>query len=99
MKITDKPLRKEDQVNEGKDEAFRRGQKAVLFSSKTKYSKILAKDVITGQPILHTQDEDEEAAGVGEVEPAVFSVSTPLPSTGHKHSRKKFKEDTRSSVV
>jgi hypothetical protein len=99
LKITDKPLRKEDQVNEGKDEAFRRGQKAVLFSSKTKYSKILAKDVITGQPILHTQDEDEEAAGVGEVEPAVFSVSTPLPSTGHKHSRKKFKEDTRSSVV
>jgi len=65
--------------------AFQRGQDAAMqMHGGRKYSQITAKDVVTGQPVIYDQTEDDAAAGVGDVEPTIESTPTPLPAAGKK---------------
>jgi hypothetical protein len=51
--------------------------------------------------ILHAiygdQVDDSEAAGIGDVEPGIISVVTPLPAMGHRHHHKKGKKKVQES--
>ena len=58
-------------------------QKKDLLLQKTRFSRKCG----AGLPMLYEQPEDDEAAGVGEVETPLQSFSTPLPSTNHRHGR------------